>query len=79
MAKITTINLEDVKKYKFVYIVQFYDGFVDGSKYSAVKLDTTYSGFSATYGALYYKSFKTATKIADELNKKQLEKVKNEK
>jgi len=63
------ILLKNVRNHKIVYVVSFYDGYIDGSKFDVDSLDTTYSSFVAIYGAQYFETYDEAKKVSDKLNK----------
>jgi len=63
------IPIEKVRDYKEIYVVTFYDGYIDGSKYDVTSLNTTYTGFYATYGTQYFDNFEEADTLAQKLNK----------
>ena len=63
------IKLQDVKNYKFVYVISFYDGYIKNYKYTVSKVNTTYSGFLILYGTLYFSTFEEAKKEENKLNK----------
>ena len=69
------IKLQNVKDYKVVYVVSFYDGMIDGCKYSVESLNTDYTSFFITVGAKYFATSKGADTLCKKLNKEQLESI----
>jgi len=63
------IELQKVKSYENVFVVEYYDGYVAGGKYNVQNLNTTYIGFSASYGTIFFDNFDEAQVVADKLNK----------
>ncbi len=76
---IKTIRQEDVSGYKEVFVIAFYDGYIDGKKYDVESLNTEYMSFVASYGTAYYRIGHEAQKVCDKLNLKQLNSVKDRK
>lgn len=72
------IKLENVQKYKKVYVITFYDGYVDGCKYSIEELDTSYTSFYVAYGTNYYRTREEARELCLVLNEDQMKKAKGE-
>ncbi|WP_152184432.1 hypothetical protein [Sulfurimonas indica] len=66
------IDYKKVRNKKFVYVVSFYDGRIDGCKYSVEKINVSYSGFIATVGTKYFATFEAADNLAKRLNTQSL-------
>ena len=70
------VKLENVKDYKLIYFVSFYDGYIDGCKYSVEYDNTEYTGFVASVGTKYFATPKGADTLCKKLNKIQLTQAK---
>lgn len=70
------IDFRNARSREVVYVVSFYDGYIDGCKYNAEAVNTTYVNFVATVGTKYFATFKAADNFAKKLNLKQLEEAK---
>lgn len=66
------IDIKNVKNYEEVFIIHFYDGYIDGCKYSVVALNTDRMGFYATVGAKYYSSYEEAAKDCLKFNENDI-------
>ena len=65
---IKIISQEDVANYDYIYVISFYDGYIDGCKYDVQKLNTEYTSFYSTYGTIYYKTEREAASVCKKLN-----------
>lgn len=65
------IDVEDVSKYDKVFVVVFYDGYVDGSKYDVESLNTKYMSFTASVGTKFFRTDDEAFALAEKLNNKK--------
>jgi len=63
------LNHKNVKTYKEVFVVEFQDGNVEGSKYVVRCLHTNYMGFHASPFEKYYTEMDEALLVAKDMNK----------
>ena len=68
------INFIEASKKSFktgqLFSVCFYDGYIDGAKFTAESFNTNYNSFEPVIGAVYFTTMEEAIALADEMNKK---------